>query len=219
MIVEAFPYIEPPKTHVIYNGIKESYYKDIGQVQPRENRFIHASTWYRGLENFAYIWPRILERIPDAELHVFSKTSLYSELLPSDDGWISIAEELSQIPGMILREPVPQWILIREMRKAWLMLYPNSGFVESSCGSALQSISAGTPVIATNRAGLPETICNAGILIDEMEGWKDQFVERTLELAWKKERRARLSRMGREKAESHYWHRKAGEWREFLRCL
>ena len=218
-IVEKYPYINPNKAHVIYNGIKEGHYRDIEDIEPQKNRFIHASTWYRGVKNFVYIWPRIFERLPDAELHIFSNTSLYSDLIGKEDGWTPIAEELSRMPGIILREPVPQSILTREIRKAWLMLYPNTGFVESSCGTALQSISAGTPVVATKRAGLPETVCDAGILVEERDGWQDEFIEKTVELSRKNEKRERLAAIGRRNAESQYWQLRAREWVDFLKCL
>jgi glycosyltransferase involved in cell wall biosynthesis len=219
-ILEKYFYIEPEKAHVIYNGIKADHFEGLHNIRPQANRFIHASTWYRGVANFARIWPQILEHIPDAEIHVFSKTSLYSENNPGDlNGWPQIAEKLSRLPGMVLREPVPQYILSQEFRKAWLMLYPNSGFVESSCGAALQSQAAGTPVITTARAGLPETVGSGGILIDEREGWENEFAIKTIELCKNKQLRQSLSDSGRQRVSQETWQKKATEWGDFLKSL
>ncbi|MHC4099205.1 MAG: glycosyltransferase family protein, partial [Planctomycetota bacterium] len=153
-ILEKYFYIEPEKVHIIRKAIRLENFEGLEHIEPQPNRFIHASTWYRGVANFKTIWPKILEHIPDAEIHVFSKTSLYSEINPKEQGWPQIAEQLCQLPGMVLREPVPQSILTQELKKAWLMLYPNSGFVESSCGAVLESQAAGTPVVTTARAAL-----------------------------------------------------------------
>uniref|UniRef100_A0A6M3L528 Putative glycosyltransferase n=1 Tax=viral metagenome TaxID=1070528 RepID=A0A6M3L528_9ZZZZ len=217
-ILEKFFYIDKSKTKVIYNGFKDSYFKNL-EITHQKNRFIHTSTWYRGVYNFIRIWPKLLKYIPDAEIHVFSKTSLYYELNQKDTKWFQIAEELVQLPGMVLREPVPQRILAMELRKAYLMLYPNTGFVESSCGSALQSLAAGTPVIATARAGLPETVGKAGILIDESEGWEDKFVEGVVNLCQKPNEREILSEIGLSQVKDQSWTQVAIRWADFLKSL
>jgi len=216
-VLEKYFYIEPEKTRVIYNGVKTDNYN--GDIEHQKNRFIYASTWYRGVFNFIEIWPKILEKIPEAEIHVFAKTSLYSEMNPKDDGWIPIAEELCKLRGMVLREPVPQEILTEEIQKSWLMLYPNTRFVESSCGVALQSLVAGTPVITTKRAGLPETVGKGGILIEEKDGWEDTFAEKVYELWWKKEKWKPLSEWGKSLNPQVSWTQKAKEWETFLRSL
>jgi len=220
-IVEKFFFIDNQKTHVIYNGVNDALYNGLtdSYYLPQRNRFIHASTWYRGVYNFIDIWPKIIESIPEAEIHVFSKTSLYSESNPRDQQYGQIAEKLCQLPGVILREPVPQNIIIQEMKKAWLMLYPNTGFVESSCGAALQSICAGTPVITTARAGLPETIGTNGILIEENEHWQRNFVKETVNLWTNKEQRNHLSLSGQKRLTTESWKKKAIVWEEFLKSL
>jgi glycosyltransferase involved in cell wall biosynthesis len=219
-ILEKYFYIDPEKVHIIRKAIRLENFENLEHIEPQQNRFIHASTWYRGVANFKTIWPKILEHIPDAEIHVFSKTSLYSEINPRDnDGWPQIAESLSQLPGMVLREPVPQKLLAQEMKKAWCMLYPNTGFVETSCGAVLESQAAGCPVITTARAALPETVGNGGILIEEKEDWENEFVTKTIELCKNKELRQSLSDSGRRKVLQETWAKKAKEWENFLKCL
>jgi glycosyltransferase involved in cell wall biosynthesis len=215
-ILEKYYHIDRDKTKVIYNGYRNEFYTPNG-VLPNPKRFIHASVWYRGLVNFVDIWPKILEKMPDAEIHVFSKAKLYSEY-SNDEGYHKIIQDLVQLPGMVLREPVPQEMLVQEMKKAWLMLYPNTGFVESSCGAALQSIAAGTPVIATNRAGLPETIGKGGILIEQNdEKWKENFVKAVLETD--KSKRKQMVDYGYQQVSDQTWKHKAEEWENFLKYL
>ena len=239
-ILEKYWNIEPNKAHVIYNGIKHKYFTE--KQKPIKNRFIYASLWYRGLKNFIKIWPMILEHIPDAEIHIFARSSLYSTwdwdilkgyvirgedpplkfletMLNRDIGYREYVEELCQMPGMILREPIPQKMLIKEIGKSWLMLYPNTGFVESSCGVALQSLACGTPVVTMKRAGLPETVRNGGVLIEETEGWETKFVDEVRNLSWKKEKRKTLSEWGRSTVLQESWGQRAKEWQDFLKSL
>jgi len=215
-VLEKYYTIPPEKASVIYNGYKSEWFNSDGN-KPDPKRFIHTSTYYRGVKNFIDIWPEILKNIPDAELHVFSKTSLYSPMAHSE-GWAELAEQLIQIPGIIVREPVPQWILAKEMKKAWLMLYPNTGFVESSCGSAIQAIASGVPVIATKRAGLIETVGRAGVLIDSNEeGWKENFVKAVVEMDSKK--RKEIADYGFQKMLNQTWKHQAKEWEDYLKSL
>jgi len=217
-ILEKYFHIEPNKARTIYNGLKKDFYSSNG-VYANPKRFIHTSTWYRGVANFLDIWPLILDKIPDAEIHVFSKTSLYWGNADGglQEGWYQIAEELVKLPGMILREPVPQNILAEEMKKSWLMLYPNSGFVESSCGSAQQSMACGTPVIATKRAGLVETIGESGILVEESKKWKENFAKTVVDLSC--HQRKEMAKSGLQAVKSQLWEHKAKEWENFLKSL
>ena len=215
-ILEKYFTIDKEKTNVIYNGFKKEWFS-LNGVIANPKRFIHTSTWYRGVANFIDIWPMILDKIPDAEIHIFSKTSLYSEY-SNNKGWFEIAEELVKLPGTILREPIPQEMIAQEMKKAWLMLYPNTGFVESSCGSALQSIASGTPVVATNRAGLVETIGKAGILVDSNEEqWKERFAKEAVEMDSQK--RKQLADYGSQMVASQTWADQARKWEDYLKSL
>ena len=54
--------IKPEKAHVIYNGYKGEFFS-LNGILPQKKRFIHASTWYRGVKNFIEIWPMILKEI------------------------------------------------------------------------------------------------------------------------------------------------------------
>jgi glycosyltransferase involved in cell wall biosynthesis len=215
-ILERFGHIDKHRTYVITNGVREEAFKRL-TGEPKENRFIYASTWYRGMFNFIKIWPEIRKIIPDAEIHAFGMTSLYFPGNPSDQQYFQVADMLAGYPGFVLRYPVPQHVLAQEIRKSWLMLYPNSGFLESSCGVALQSMAAGTPVLTTARAGLVETVGRHGILIKEREGWEKEFARRAL---CQKQLRNQLSNSGRrEVLKKSTWRLKAKQWEDFLGSL
>lgn len=227
-ILDKYYTINPEQVTVISNGFsKKNFDENVLKNIDRNDfnfagkRFIHASTWYRGLANFIDIWPMIREEMPFAEIHIFSKTTLYSEINPRDmEGYYKIAEELVLLPGVVLREPVPQYIIAQEMKKAWLMLYPNSGFVESSCGSVLQSMAVGTPVVATKRAGLVETIGGAGVLIDQNdENWKRNFARETISLCNDPIRYKALKDLGLQETAKRTWPIQAKVWENYLKSL
>jgi glycosyltransferase involved in cell wall biosynthesis len=217
-MLESFTYIKPEKSKVHYNGVREEHFYDIEDIVPERNLFIHASTFYRGVYNFLDIWPKIRERIPEAKLRIYSKTSLYMAENPRDNQFQPVAEKLAQIPGIEICEPIPEKELIKELKRSWLMLYPNTGFVESSCGVALQSVAAGTPVVATNRAGLPETIQDNGILVEEKEGWQDNFTGGVIKLWENENERNSMGELGSKRVLSQYnWSAVAENWLNFLK--
>jgi glycosyltransferase involved in cell wall biosynthesis len=108
-----FPLIPKEKIHVMYNGV------DSAAVKPRQKidkpRFVYASTAYRGLHRFLAIWPMIKERIPDAELDCYCKTTLYLEDNPRDTEWQGLYNEISELPGVAIKEPVPHKQFIRRL--------------------------------------------------------------------------------------------------------
>lgn len=205
------------KTEVIYNGVDASLFPDAPTKD--ENKFIWASTWYRGLENMLTIWPRIKEQLPDAHLDVYAKTALYLDNNPSDQQAKPLFDELAKLDGVVLREPVMQKELIHELASAKLLLYPNMNFLESSCGTAQQSILAGTPVITSARAGLPETVGSEGFCINHKPGTEDytaSFVEKVIKLCQDQKLYNRLSRQGLSRRTDESWEKVAIKWTRYL---
>jgi len=155
-LVRHFPLLSKEKVQVIYNGVDSN---SIPQpTVTTEPRFVYASTAYRGLHRFLDIWPKIKEKIPDATLDCYCKTTLYIDDNPRESEFLPLYSKLSALPGISIKEPLPQQDFLKQLSTYRLMLYPNSGFLESSCGVALQSMACGVPVITTNAAGLGETI-------------------------------------------------------------
>ena len=215
-VLETQFFIPKEKAFVIYNGVKAEYFKNLGE-EPENNRFIHASTWYRGVHNFISLWPKIKEKIPRAKLVVYSKTTLYSDI--NEQHGQEVFSRIKQLPDVELREPIHQKDLVKELRKSWLMLYPNTHFLESSCGVALQSLAAGTPVVTTKRGGLVETVGENGILIDSSSTWKDDFVEGVFKLWYQHTLRNQLSHSGRQVVKNQSWKTQAEVWKTFLKSL
>lgn len=152
-LLQHFPLLK--KVEVMYNGVPD----DIPEATYTESpRFVYASTAYRGLYRFLDIWPKIKERIPDATLDCYCKTTLYLDDNPRECEFESLYDEILAMEGTSIKEPLPQKEFHKALTQYYAMLYPNSGFVESSCGVVLEAMCIGLPVIAPKQHGLGETL-------------------------------------------------------------
>ncbi len=157
-LLKYFPTLSPSKVQVMYNGVDADYIRSLLQAEPASSpRFVYASTAYRGLHKFLTIWPKIKKRIPDATLDCYCKTTLYLDDNARESEFKSLYDKISSLPDVTIKEPLSQQKFLKQLATYKLMLYPNDGFLESSCGVALQSMACGVPVITTYSAGLIET--------------------------------------------------------------
>ena len=218
-MLETFPALQG-KLHVLKNGIDLSNFPTEA-VEKDDNLFVWASTWYRGLHNLLKIWPMVRAELPDARLDVHAKTTLYLDG-ERDQQASGLFKALEELDGVALCDPIPQRELVQKLARAKLMLYPNSNFVESSCGVAQQSILAGTPVITSDRAGLPETIQSEGVCIGGEPGsdaYNKRFVKETLKLCRNQELYNRLHRQGLLRRTEESWDKISLKWVRFLESL
>ena len=154
-----------PKWTVIGNGVPASTHDDNLRASatplriPR--RFIWVSYHVRGLEQLISFFPRIRELLPDAELHVFR-----------DYDGPALSEDVSTY--VKLRGFVSNAVIIDEMRQADYWFYPTA-FLETFCTSALEAQLAGCIAIASDLAGLSETVnSDGGVLLTE-EVYSDAY--------------------------------------------
>lgn len=155
------------KIHVTRNAI------DLGRFSQKLNkvpgRMIYSSSPDRGLETLLDMMPEILERVPDAELHVFYgfENWLKSAQEARNGELVARIEKLRarlQEPGVVYRGRVGQKALAREFLKAELWAYP-TWFTETFCISALEAMASGTPIVTTDVAALQTTVGDAGIQV------------------------------------------------------
>lgn len=176
-LLKHFPLLSKEKVQVMYNGVDSNSIPPI--TVTTEPRFVYASTAYRGLHRFLDIWPKIKEKIPNATLDCYCKTTLYIDDNPRESEFEGLYDKISAMPGVTIKDPLPQKDFLKELSKYRLMLYPNSGFLESSCGVVLQSMACEVPVITTDSAGLSETV-RLGVgnyLVFEGEYYDSRFVD------------------------------------------
>lgn len=159
------------KARVLRNGISWPLFQ--GQENRLRKRLLYSSTPYRGLVHLLSLFPKILERHPDAELHIFSGYDVYAGIEQYADKVMqefkAMLQRFQRFPNVYIRGNLLQRDLAREFMRASVLAYPNT-FAETSCISAMEAQAGGCVVVSTKRAALVETVADAGILIEGAPG-------------------------------------------------
>ena len=182
-MAEAYPWLQKDKLVQIRNGIDLALWGS-GPDYRNPHRAVYSSSPDRGLPLALELWPRVREKVPDAELHVYY----------GFDNWIRVCEltgrptdELRAIrrtaestPGVFLHGRVNEAQLAEEFFRAGVWAYP-TWWYETSCITAMQALAAGLCIVTTNRAALYETVgTERGRLLNEDYGsdeYKNEWVE------------------------------------------
>lgn len=157
---------------VTRNGIDLSRFDH--DVERNPHRAIYSSSPDRGLPVLLDVWPRIRERVPDAELHVFygfynwrkaAEASGNQEQLDAIHFLMNRMVDL-QTQGVRFRDKVSQAELAKEFLASGVWAYP-TWFSETSCLTAMEAQAAGCRVVTSSIAALNETVGPTnGTLID-----------------------------------------------------
>lgn len=213
------------KIHVTRNGIDlDKFSQKLNKVP---GRLIYSSSPDRGLELLLDMMPEILERVPDAELHVFYgfENWLKSAQAARDNELVARIEKLRarlQEPGIVYRGRIGQKALAREFLKAELWIYP-TWFAETFCLSALEAMASGTPIVTTDVAALQTTVGEAGILVPVVKNmygcgmtddpaFRKVFLEMAVMMLTNPEERRKWSQAGLAKAARFGWNGIVEDW-------
>jgi tetratricopeptide (TPR) repeat protein len=174
-----FPSIPDDKFVIVGNGIDLKRF-DIKGVKREPHRFAYTSTPNRGLDLLLeFIWPKIREKIPDAELHVYYGWNTFYKIEknnPERMAWMKKVQELMEQPGVINHGRVGQKDLAEDLLKTSYWLYPTY-FPEIDCITAKEMQAAGVVPITSGYAALAETqqsgIAIPGDVYDPE--WQEQY--------------------------------------------
>lgn len=147
------------------------------------HRFIYSSTANRGLIIILELWPRILERWPDASLEIFCDL---------ENSWVNntAGEQVRQIKQFIGEYQrrgyditIRGWTSKQQLAESWAVadvwFYPCI-FAETFCLTALEAAVSKTLVVANNLAGLQQTVGDRGVVIPgnaATEDWKENALK------------------------------------------
>jgi len=206
------------------NAVESALFESIDYFKEKEKRFVYASPPDRGLDILVkIIWPGLKNFFSDFRLSVYSGMSVYQ---------MSKEQEESNFGGLynIIRSDksidfignIPQPELIKELSRHYLMLYPNT-VSETACIVAMESMYAGTPVIASNCGALPETVEDGGKIIYEPIGSQEyyiKYIQTCVELFDNPLKYNEIRKKGIEKIRSkNLWINIASEWEEIFKLL
>lgn len=159
------------KTAIIRNGIQLELFSETLQKDPK--RLIYSSTPYRGLIHLIEIFKEIQKRHPEASLHIFSGYDVYQggrdSMTSLQKEFDTIKEQLVTIPNVTTYGNIMQGDLAKEFLRSSILAYPNT-FAETSCITAMEAQAAGCVPVTSALGALPETIGDAGILIQGKPG-------------------------------------------------
>lgn len=187
-MLKVYPFLDPSKLIVIPNGVNLDLFN--GPTRTRDkNRVVYSSSPDRGLDIILeHIWPKVIEAVPDAELHVYYGWNNFDQFIPvvPQLGELKshLMDLLSKSKNVVQHGRVSQTKLAQEMRQSNIWLYPTS-FTETYCITAVEAQLAGLHSITNNLAALAETV-KSGVVLDVEEIQKDPqgainlFIEATI---------------------------------------
>jgi glycosyltransferase involved in cell wall biosynthesis/2-polyprenyl-3-methyl-5-hydroxy-6-metoxy-1,4-benzoquinol methylase len=165
-MMKLYPFVPEEKFWVCPNGVDVKRFE---QSQPRNpKRVIYSSSPDRGLDIILEnIWPKVIEEVPDAELHIFYGWNNFDKYIGMVPGLAEFKSKilnlLANSRNVVLHGRVPQDELAREMMKSGVWLYPTY-FPETYCITAVEAQLAGLVPVTNDLAALAETVKTGSII-------------------------------------------------------
>ena len=153
------------KAIVLKNAI-EPFGKSRQELSPDGKlRLIYHTTPHRGLDILMHVFPRIyLAFKGKVLLDVYSSFSIYG--WPQRDvPYEPLFKQCRQHPGCTYHGAVPNNEIRQALRLAHIYAYPST-WMETSCISAIEALSAGVTVVTSSLAALPETVGSFGFVYE-----------------------------------------------------
>lgn len=131
--------------------------KEIGD----QIRLIYHTTPHRGLELLVPVYDQLYKEFGDKiHLDVYSSFALYG-WDQRDDPYKEVFDKCRDHEGITYHGYQPHDIVIEALKSSHIFAYP-SVWLETSCLSAIEAMSAKCSVVAPNYGALPETLASFG---------------------------------------------------------
>jgi glycosyltransferase involved in cell wall biosynthesis len=186
------------------------------------HRMIYASSYDRGLIYLLQMWPKIKEKVNDAELYIFYGWNLFDKVHFNNPGmmdWKNRVLTLARQSGIIEHGRVGHEELEKEFKKSAIWAYPTD-FTEISCITAMKAQQAGAIPVVTDYAALSETVKN-GLRVDvdiRTEEGRKEYSEALINLLNNPEEQAEIRTRMMNFAKDYFsWKNVALLWDEKLR--
>ena len=187
------------KLCIIGNGLNNDEFK--GEEVKQKHRFVYASAANRSLTNVIKIFPKIVEKVPDAELHIFS------------DADAAIKEQIKDKDYFVYHGRVTHEQIIKEFEKSDIMLYIPDSFCETYCICALEAQRAGCLCFVSDIGCLSDVVGERGIVFKKDDNIVDIIVA-TLNNSSLVEAKRKLMR---DWAVKQSWKHRSQEWLKIIK--
>lgn len=130
-------------------------------------KFFWGSSYDRGLDIVLFLWPDIIEKYPQAELHVCYGWDLFVKGFANNPERLAWKDKISNFmeqPGIIHHGRLGKKELKEVRQQCGIWLYPTY-FTEINCITALETQKDGLVPVVMNLAALKETV-GSGIKIE-----------------------------------------------------
>lgn len=182
-IKNMFPVLENKITTFGY-GIDYESFNNFNGIQKIKNKFIYSSFPNRGLLKLLKLWSRIIERYPDATLHIHSDVNgtWVNNVVPH------IVKEIKELLAVSKNIFYHGWTSKKKLYENWMSsdiwFYPTD-FIETFCLTAVEAAVSKTLVVTTNVGALVNTVGNNGILINGYNVGEDEWDNNALQTLFK----------------------------------
>jgi glycosyltransferase involved in cell wall biosynthesis len=143
------------KSDVIESGIEPAPQSALVKPDDGKIHLVYTSTPQRGLDILVPVFKFLAAKYPEIHLHVFSSFKLYG-WEDADKQFQPLFDEIIEHPQMTYHGVVPNAELKEFLNTAHIFAYPST-WLETSCRSMLESMSAGLVCVHPNFGALPET--------------------------------------------------------------
>jgi glycosyltransferase involved in cell wall biosynthesis/tetratricopeptide (TPR) repeat protein len=165
-LLKRYEFLDESKLVVIPNGVDVKRFND--RVKKDHFKVVYSSSPDRGLDIILEgIWPKVIEQVPEAELHVYYGWNNYDAF---QDSYPHMREFRQRVNDLFLNSKnvvqhgrIPQDRLAGEFLEASIWLYPTY-FHETYCITAVEAQLAGAIPVTNHLAGLSETVASGAII-------------------------------------------------------
>jgi glycosyltransferase involved in cell wall biosynthesis len=147
------------KSVVLRNAI-EPISQDITKPNDGTIRLIYHTTPHRGLELLIPVFTHLVQEFPNLHLDVYSSFKIYG-WDQKDLPYQKLFDECNAHPNITYHGTVSNAEVRQALQKAHIFAYP-SIWLETSCISAIEAMSAGCLVVCSDLGALPETVGDFG---------------------------------------------------------
>lgn len=182
----------------------------------KQHKLFWGSSYDRGLDTLLFMWPDILAKYPDAELHVAYGWDLFLKARsnnPERMQWKESVDLLMEQKGIVHYGRVGKDKLKEIRSQCGIWAYP-TWFPEINCITALEAQNDGLVPVVINDFALKETV-GSGIRIDgdiKEIAVQDKYLEELLNLMGDEKRFLEESQKAIKFAKNYKWDNIAIQW-------
>jgi 2-polyprenyl-3-methyl-5-hydroxy-6-metoxy-1,4-benzoquinol methylase len=184
----------------------------------RQHKLFWGSSYDRGLNHLLRMWPKILEKFPDATLDICYGWGLFDQRYannPERMAWKKKVEEMMTQKGITHHGKVGKEELNKITKECGIWAYPTD-FDEINCITALNCQALGCVPCVINKAALAETV-GSGVKV-EGEIWdsevRDEYLSQLIFLMGDEKRWEEEQKKGIEFSKGYLWEKMAEKWIE-----